>query len=285
MDRLCVPDTFYAKNAALNKNLSFISATGFKLININLDTHMLLNDNAETIAKTLTQIAAANGLKICSTHLPYDYPKPDDANGWEAYRRAVKTGIEASTLMGAECAAIHPYAPMNPDWRTYRLYAERKKAKEFLAPFCEYAHKLKLPLAIENMRGAGQFAPQYIRRFGTEAEDIAALADDLDEGVCWDSGHGNISLQEQYDAITYMGSRLRLVHLNDNHGQDDIHSAPFTGTVNWQGAARALKEINYTGPMYFELSCGKVPEKLRPALAAYIFESAKYFEALTETAK
>ena len=36
-------------------------------------------------------------------------------------------------------------------------------------------------------------------------------------GICWDTGHGALSGQDQGEAIRKIGKRLKAMHVNDNH--------------------------------------------------------------------
>ncbi len=289
MHTICISAGFYGKRAVkgpddLAANMRFIRETGFREIDYMFGVDFAMQEDLPAALDRVKAAAAAEGLRFRFAHLPFSFPKADDTEGWERFRTASFRSIDAAVTLGVDCAAIHPYTFMNPDWKSYSRRCELPAAREFLAPYCEYAHKAGLPLAIENMRGAGQRAPQSIKRFGMEIEDIVDLADDMDEGVCWDTGHGNISMQEQSGAIAYIGKRLREVHLNDNHGEDDIHLAPFLGVVDWSAVARGLKEAGYEGALNFEVNCSRVPEPLRPQYAAYIFGIANHFADMVENA-
>lgn len=289
MRDLCVSFGLYGKRPVsgpndLTDNMRFIREAGFREVDWMFSVDSSMQEDLPAVLERAMAAAEAEGLRIRLAHLPFIYPKPDDTEGWERFRTASLRAIDGAVQLGVDCAAIHPYTRMNPDWKSYSRRRELPFAREFLAPYCDYAHKAGLPLAIENMRGAGQRAYASIKRFGMEVEDIVDLADDMDEGVCWDTGHGNISMQEQYGAITYIGKRLREVHLDDNTGEDDIHIAPFLGTVDWSAVARGLKDAGYAGALNFELACTRVPEPARPAYAAYIFEAAKQIAEMIENA-
>ena len=155
-----------------------------------------------------------------------------------------------------------------------------EKAYPILVPYRDEAKKAGLRLALENMRGPGKSADPAIRRFGMDIKEIIELADRLGIGICWDTGHGNISGQPQYASIHAVGDRLLMVHLNDNHDEDDIHLAPFLGTVKWRDAMTALREIGYRGSLNLEVQCVRVPEALRESYAAYMGKAVRELERL-----
>ena len=107
-------------------------------------------------------------------------------------------------------------------------------------------------IAIENM-----IAGSSAGRFGCTHEDLLELLDRLGDderfGVCWDTGHANLNQNDQPSAIRALGSRLRCLHVNDNHGKTDDHTLPFLGTVQWQGIMQALKDIGYSGDFTYEI--------------------------------
>ena len=158
----------------------------------------------------------------------------------------------------------------------------RRNALDFLRPYCDYARKAGLTLALENMRGAGRSADPAIKRFATDTDDVMDLATVLDVGVCWDTGHGHISNQPQAESLSLIAPRLKMLHVNDNFAEDDVHLAPFLGTVDWNGVASALREIGFTGAINLEVNCNKRPLPTRAAYAAYMGEAAKHLRGMIE---
>lgn len=76
--------------------------------------------------------------------------------------------------------------------------------------------------------------------------------------VCMDTGHTNKATRfagnpSVGDAIRRLGSRLQVLHLNDNDGLTDQHKIPQTGTVDWEDTFSALDEIGYAGNYNMEI--------------------------------
>ncbi|NLX83405.1 MAG: sugar phosphate isomerase/epimerase [Clostridiales bacterium] len=146
---------------------------------------------------------------------------------------------------------IHP-----ADFAADQTY-DHKKAREFnlsyWAPFVELAAQNKVGIAFENMFWSG-----HHQRFCSQAEELIDFVQALDNpyaGICWDTGHANLSGQHQAEAIRKMGGLLKAMHINDNTGKPkkDEHLIPFFGTVDWQPIIKALREIGYTGNFSFEV--------------------------------
>ena len=83
-------------------------------------------------------------------------------------------------------------------------------------------------------------------------------------------------MQDSCRSIFRVGRRLRMVHINDNFGEDDVHLAPFLGNLPWDDVLRALREVGYAGSMNVEVSCSRLPEALRKPYAAYMGAACRY---------
>lgn len=77
-------------------------------------------------------------------------------------------------------------------------------------------------------------------------------------GLCLDTGHLQLCRRDPYDYITRVGSRLKLLHLHENNGREDLHEMPFsfgdknTPGLDWDGIAQALAEIGFDGTLSYE---------------------------------
>ncbi len=257
--------------------MSFIKQAGFEEIDFMFNTPMMHRENWQEDIRAKAAIAKEAGVHIRYAHLPFDYPKEGCGYGWEEFETASFQAMDMAKELGVDCAAIHPRTFMT---REYDAAREHEEAIRFMRPYCEYAKKIGLMLGLENMRGPGQSAPKEILRYGTDTDDLIRMADELGTGVCWDTGHGNISAQDQKESLIRIGDKLRMVHINDNFAEDDVHIAPFVGNVDWNGVAEGLKNVNYRGSLNLEVNCRKLPEEVRAAYAAYMADAAKKLAAM-----
>lgn len=87
-------------------------------------------------------------------------------------------------------------------------------------------------------------------------------------GLCWDTGHANITGQNQGDSIRLMKDALLCTHLNDNNAKQDQHVLPYFGTVEFQPIMQALHAIEFSGVYTFESpgSTQFAPPALRKSL-------------------
>ncbi len=275
--KLCVSSGIIARRPdgapiPLEEALRFLKEAGFEEIDYGCGAKKLLEADWRAAFEQHLRLCDAAGVRVRYAHLPFSYPAEDDEAGWQDFRLASGRAIELAALAGVDCAAIHPRTSMT---RVYDHDEEHDRALAFLIPYRDLADKAGLTLALENMRGAGQSAPQAIHRYGTETGDLMRLAEELDVGVCWDTGHGNISGQNQLKSLKLIGGRLKMVHLNDNFAEDDVHIAPFLGNVRWQDVVDGLKAVNYQGSLNLEVNCNKLPEDMRAPYAAFMAAGAR----------
>lgn len=260
---------------------AFAGEAGFEAFDMSLSSAFFARADWLREADRRCELADKAGVPVRTVHLPFDYPRAEDSQEWARFNQATFQAIDLAARIGVSCAAIHPRSYMISD---YDAEEEYKATYAFLLPFCEYAHKAGVKLGIEIMRGAGRSAPARIRRFGTSVEDLIHLADELDEGICWDTGHAHISMQDQYKSLIKIGKRLRLLHVNDNFAEDDVHLPPFVGNVDWNGFIRGLKEVGYQGDMNLEVTCKQMPVSLWKPYAQVIAQAGRTLIELFEQA-
>ena len=123
-------------------------------------------------------------------------------------------------------------------------------------------------IAIENMPDITQ------KRFCCKAEELCALVDAFNNplvGCCWDTGHGMISGDDQYEALTLLGHRVKALHIDDNYGTArDVHLLPYEGLIDWSKVMRALREIGYDHDFAFEHALNPTPHAVMPAQLRYM---------------
>jgi len=121
-------------------------------------------------------------------------------------------------------------------------------------------------------------------------DSLQALLDDVGSehlGICLDTGHLNIyrdaegnPVNQQADFIRHFGhDRLLALHLHDNEGQRDQHFMPFErGTIDWDALVQALRDIDYTGILNYEIpgeSCN-CPLELKLHKLTYLQQLHRY---------
>ncbi len=72
-------------------------------------------------------------------------------------------------------------------------------------------------------------------------------------GLCYDSGHGNIT-GDGFEQLERVKDRLISLHLHDNDGIGDDHLPLFGATVDWLKLAGIIARSSYTKMVSLEVS-------------------------------
>jgi sugar phosphate isomerase/epimerase len=180
-------------------------------------------------------------------------------------RNLEKRCLLASSILGAEWMVIHPFSIIdNNRQASIRFFSE------YLKPLQEDAHRYKVGIAIENMISRSTDT----NRFCASAEELMELVDSIQDplvGCCWDTGHANISKQDQYHSLNMLGPRIKALHINDNNGTDlDLHLLPFEGNIDWESVMKALFEIGFQYDFTFEHALNPIPAQVVPQQLHYM---------------
>ena len=256
-----------------------IKNAGFDAADLNLcllaaHKNPYYDDNWQREADKVAEAAANIGIELPQCHLPFKSAKvkwrtPEDyAYYIEMFRRA----IDVAARIGIPWGVIHPEC-----FRNTELTKEEKLRlnHEEYDGLIDYALSRGLNIAYENMRSrAGN-------NYCSTAEDLCTLIDSYGDrriGACWDTGHANTCYRDQYEPLVTVGERLHCTHIDDNTGSDeDLHLAPFGGTIKWESVCRALRDIKYQNPLMLEVFVNRhAPDALKDGIAAAAHSAAAY---------
>lgn len=262
-------ERFTASEAAM-----FLADAGFEGLDVNFfgttnsgyKREKILDGAWRQNVDELKKVICQRNLKVESIHTPAEYFFLKDPSLRPEYEGKMYRSLEAASMLGAKYAVIHPVT--NPD-HTKTLVDESISQ---LRPFQEYARKLNVTLAVENLPC-------------TSPEEQIDIADTLGCVCCWDTGHANMRSEDQADAIRKVGNRIRVTHVHDNNGKDDEHYPPYFGTICWERVMKAFKDIDYQGFLNFEVLIKVLPEAMHATYAAYTLECGKHLRTLFENAE
>lgn len=255
----------------IRRGFDFQKEMGFEALDFELNRYTkLLGDRVIEAAEAALAYSQQIGLPIELCHLPFrtDADREPD----EHFFGRMYHAIDCAKLLNVTCAAIHPDSSALPV-EGYDIRKQHERATRILAPSVEYAQKNGVKLAVENMRPLFLEVPTH--RYCQTAEELCDVADEMGIGVCWDFGHGNIAGLKQSEALAYIGRRLKMIHINDNHAMQDVHLLPWTGNIDWADAMQGLAAIGYNGLFNFELNSSRVPPELCEAYARYTIAAAE----------
>ena len=233
--------------------IDYMANIGFDGVDMSLEHIKGADDSWRSVIYSAKIRAQRLGLELSSCHLPFYMPDPSDDEAMRRFSRDIISGIDAASVMEIPLAVIHPIA----------LHAKRASTEKwaddnlkFLTPICEYGSKKGIRLCLENMASTCEGKDDHL--YGSTAGEIHSLASALGMGICWDTGHANVSHLPAEDMLK-LGNRLCLVHAHDNNGYRDSHDLPFTGTVDWESVTEMLSRIGYNGYINVEVRAWDVP--------------------------
>lgn len=104
-------------------------------------------------------------------------------------------------------------------------------------------------------------------------------------GYCFDVGHANLVGCNMAHHLKNVGHRLKVLHIHDNNGITDWHTAPYTCISNaghqtdWDGFIKGLILSEYMGDINFETFrvLHGLPQQLKGELLRYIAATGRYF--------
>jgi sugar phosphate isomerase/epimerase len=186
---------------------------------------------------------ATTGVELHAVHSPFG----PDADWCAADPAAAESGVEVmeyviptAAELGAGIVVIHPSRGAEGE------SADRMRARveAGLEKLLASAERDGVRLALENMPWKEQ-----------NAQQLAPVIDDLASTrlvACLDTGHANMA-EGAEEAARAFGRKLGHLHLHDNHGESDEHLIPPNGTIDWAAVCSALQELEFAGPLNFEV--------------------------------
>ena len=191
----------------------------------------------------LLDVLSSSGIRVHSVHAPfgvkYDVSDLDDT----VHERGVDAlidSIELASVMDADKVIVHASEIVNED-RPRRMERARGVLREMAAVAAESG----IVLALENL------PPRYL---GHTPEELLALLDGTDRaavGVCFDSGHANLSGHFAEFASAMLPLAVT-THLHDNNGAKDQHLFPGDGNIDWHNFASTYRILECRASIMLE---------------------------------
>lgn len=190
-----------------------------------------------------------HGLICVQTHLPYYSLVLSSDNVDEKTEEAIKGCILLSGEIGARWAVMHPRS--GRDFDKKQSFEDNVRDINSYLPIAKQAGTI---LAVENLPVFPGWATGY--HFSSDYKDLCELHDyfggDKNLCVCWDFGHAHLTKFDHAEALKYVGSRIKCVHMHDNFGYEDDHNIPLVGNCDWHSVIPALMSSGYSGAFTLE---------------------------------
>ncbi|MCQ2354504.1 MAG: sugar phosphate isomerase/epimerase [Clostridia bacterium] len=199
--------------------------------------------------------AAARGLPIRLSHLPYfKYADRSDPELREFRYEMIRRSAEAAGMLGISWTVLHVGKTVDA-------------TLEFARDICRTVNGYGVGVAVEN-------SPKSTIDVLCESVDTLA-AERYNVGICFDTGHGHLTGASQGEMLDKIGSRLRMLHIHDNHGEKDEHREIGCGTIDWDDVMTSLARIGYDGDFNYEINSANIPVEGR----------AEYYRSLVAAAR
>ena len=265
------------------KNCRSVSKAGFRHISVNLHDTPIPSDEAYDKAPAhISAILEKYDLDAVQTHLYCYYPLLSADRIDEDLEHRVLREIEVSGKIGAPYCVWHPRYYKSGEWKT-GIYDEEKTFfynHETIPHYLEQASKFGTGIALENLFGSMMYGG---------VDMLIRLCDSFrtdNIGICWDTGHANINAtrekEDQADAISLLGSRIKCTHIHNNWGVRDDHAPPIYGNIEWNKIMSAFAATGYNGPLTLETHCWYESDALLFSFNKHNYDSLVYLESLME---
>ena len=239
----------YAKTPA--ETVKLFAGTGFKLLDMNFylenysdSPFVVPGDDWKKLVGDAGEAAAKIGIGFCQAHSP-DGEHYILGENRDNLLTATKRTIEACAMLGIKDTVIH--AGVSAAFTPCEFM---KRNRDFYSELFDTSEKYEVNLLVENSCEIN--SPGYYLRTGAEMKEFLEFVNHPLLHACWDTGHAHMRNMDQYESIITLGSELRALHIQDNYGDADSHTAPFFGNCNFDQIMQGLLDIKYDGAFTFE---------------------------------
>jgi len=148
--------------------------------------------------------------------------------------------MECAIQMEVDTLTVHPgYRPFVVKGMEDKALMRAAKS---LRTLNRVSREFGVRIAVENM-------PEFFMMLGKTAEELEALLEGTDLGVCFDIGHAHTT--GQMDQMLALQDRFVNVHIHDNNGSHDEHLTIGEGQIDFESVLSRMK--GYKGNYVIEI--------------------------------
>lgn len=277
------------------------SCADFSLNEFLLNTELYKGNKNDFFSKSIDELkeffepykegAAKAGIRINQMHMPYPMYVPtvsDDINDF-LRREMMPKSIEICAFFGCRNIVVHG---LKLSHFLGSEEAEWAKTEEYLSDLAPMAKELNVTMCIENLYTS--IGNHIVEGSCCNAARACERIDRINArygaevlGFCFDTGHANIVGIDMEDFITTLGHRLKVLHIHDNDGRQDLHQIPFLfartrenkPSTDWDGFVRGLKAADFHGVLSFETApvLTSFPDEMKEDALELIAKVGRYF--------
>lgn len=283
--KICAPSRIYEDypggKFSYTAMVDFFEKAGLPAIDMSFESLSRLDDSKNAVLYAAAKRAREKNIEMPVCHLSFYMPSPRDALLMAKYSLELRSNIDMAALMGIPLAVIHPIA-----WYSSEIkYGDWVRANmAFLSPLVEYARAKGIKLCIENMPSDREAPENHL--YGSCALNISSLAEKLGAGICWDTGHANISGYRQSEQMQILKGKIDVLHVHDNGGKGtkDSHMLPFDGNVDWEDVAFGMRCSGFEGILDVEVTAWALSgdDRTRRELGGNVLSRAQRLISMAE---
>lgn len=257
------------KTYGLEEGLEMLKKAGFEAIDYSI-TQNALNWDAEFLQDVrsapfkeyfanIGRLVRDGGMEMYQCHAPYAPTTVSDLDFYARLQKKIIRSVYASAYMGCPNIVAHPV--LHADFSNGQ---NRERAiqttVDYFAAVAPALRETGVTMSVENLFFTTSGDMPRLPNACSAAEDLRDAVDTLNSkygdhfAVCLDTGHARLINNDPAQMLKVFGSRLRTLHIQDNHGMKDEHLIPSKGIIDWKGFGLALGEIDYKGTFNFEVT-------------------------------
>ncbi|MBR3942104.1 MAG: sugar phosphate isomerase/epimerase [Clostridia bacterium] len=239
------------------KAIEMYEGTGFKYLDYSFydvmktQNHPFLTENWKEEIFEAKATAERLGFSFVQAHAPNCDIRGEGA---EKGISATIRSIEACGILGIKNMVIHSgfFREIKyPDDK--KLYFEANEP--FFRALIPAMEKNDVHILFENTTIKHCAENCFFPITGKDLNDFVSYMNHPLFGAAWDVGHANMDAIDHYAEIMEMGSNLKAIHVHDNNGIRDEHTAPFLGTADYDSLMKGLIESGFSGYFTLESDC------------------------------
>jgi len=210
------------------------------------------NPEKTNSAQIILEHALPAGLRVCAHAPATDISATNPAirkQAVDSIRRAI---LHLGSSLPGAVITVHP-----ENYSAKRQLGDDEArmdcCRKSLETLSDTVSDLGARIALENMRWRSD-ASNRTGMYVDQLSDIISGLDASTVGICFDTGHANISEKDNLvDVFRRNASRIIHMHFQDNVGGEDLHLPPGQGNIDFSQLFHTIKQCGYRGMVELEV--------------------------------
>lgn len=256
------------KPYGMEEGLKMLKEAGFEAIDYSITQNAMdweeepfIDPSSPAFAEHFKKIAKTvrdSGLEMHQCHAPYAKPTFSDPEFYARLQKQIIRSVYAAAYMECPYIVAHPVLDVAFCHGQNKELA-RQTSLDYFSAIAPVLQETGVTMCIENLFFYIRETKEWAICYGSTGEELRDLIDTLNEmhgshfAACVDTGHAVVAGQDPAEIIRTLGSRIKVLHIQDNLGVKDEHLIPTEGKIDWKSVAEALHDVGYTGTFNFEV--------------------------------